>query len=142
MAVAQTPFSETDGRFSPDGRWLAFASDETGRDEIYVQPFPGPGPKVQISVGGGFRAHWSQGGREILYQSSDNQLMAVAVRETGSRVEADTPRPLLSLAGITGWEASPDGQRFLVSKAMSAGLPITIVLNWKPPAPKDDRKDS
>jgi Tol biopolymer transport system component len=134
IVVAQTPFSDAEGRFSPDGRWIAFASNESGRFEIYVQPFPGPGPKAQISVGGGFAAHWSQGGREILYQSSGNQLTAVAVRVTGSRVEADTPRPVLSLAGITDWEVTPDGQRFLVSKAMSAAPPITLVLNWKPPA--------
>jgi Tol biopolymer transport system component len=134
MIVAQTPFSEVDGRFSPDGRWVALASNESGRYEIYVQPFPGPGPKVQISVGGGFGAQWSQAGREILYQSPGNQLTAVAVRVNGSRVEADTPRSLLSLEGITGWEVSPDGQRFLVSKVMSAAPPITLVLNWKPPA--------
>ncbi|MCH8269243.1 MAG: PD40 domain-containing protein [Acidobacteria bacterium] len=74
----QTQFSEGPAVFSPDGRWLAYVSDESGRFEIYVQPFPGPGGKWQISTGGGTEPVWSPSGQELYYRNSD-QMMAVDI---------------------------------------------------------------
>jgi Tol biopolymer transport system component len=136
VPVAQTPSSELFGRFSPDGRWIAFQSGETGRAEIYVQPFPGPGPKLQISVGGGTRPRWRRDGRELFYVAPDNRLMAVPVTEGSSSLDAAIPSSLFTLprSWTFGYEPSPDGQRFLVSTAVSDASPITVILNWKPPA--------
>jgi serine/threonine protein kinase len=72
LSVARTPFTESDGRFSPDGKWIAFNSDETGRMEVYVQPFPGPGAKVQVSTAGGRAPRWPRGGRELFYIAPDH----------------------------------------------------------------------
>ena len=77
----RTPFSETAPRFSPDGRWLAYVSDESGRYEIYVQPYPGPGGKWQISTEGGTEPVWNPNGRELFYRSG-NKMMAVDVRRS------------------------------------------------------------
>src|SRR4029453_12475979 len=78
--VLETTFNETNAQFSPDGRWIAYQSDESGRVEIYVQPFPGPGRKVRISVSGGIQARWRRDGKELFYLGSDNRLMAVPVQ--------------------------------------------------------------
>src|SRR4030095_9293979 len=78
--VVETEFNETNAQFSPDGRWIAYQSDESGRVEIYVQPFPGPGRKVRISVSGGVQARWRRDGKELFYLGSDNRLMAVPVQ--------------------------------------------------------------
>ena len=83
--VARTSFAESNGRFSPDGRWVAYQSNETGRAEVYVQPFPGPGPKSQVSVGGGTLPRWPRDGGELFYLAPDNRLMVVSVsRRRGS----------------------------------------------------------
>lgn len=110
---------------------MAFASDESGRYEIYVQSFPGPGPKVQIStegVQGG--PQWRGDGREIFYASiDDGRLMAVPVRVSGSTLEAGTPVALFTKPeGF--FAAAPDGQRFLVAPTADRAYPITILLNW------------
>jgi len=133
FVVAQTMFEEQEGRFSPDGRWIAFQSNETGRNEIYVQPFPGPGPKVQVSAGGGAAPRWPRAGRELFYQAPDNRIMAVTVTERGSNVIADAPRGLMTLHAGDLYDVSPDGQRVLVNRVVSDVVPITIVLNWSPP---------
>ena len=84
IEVARTPFREFEGRFSPDGHWVAYESTETGRAEIYVQPFPGPGPKSQISVGGGAYPRWRRDGLELFYLAPGKQLMAVSIAQRGS----------------------------------------------------------
>ena len=132
--VASTPFSESSGRFSPDGRWIAFQSDETGRAEIHVQPFPGPGPKSQVSVGGGTLPRWRRDGGELFYLAPDSRLMAVSVTQRASKLETGAPRALFNLATTSTYEPSPDGQRFLVTAVVSQASPITVILNWKPPA--------
>ena len=130
-----TPANEANGRFSPDVRWLAYASDESGRYEVYVQPFPATGGKWQISTAGGGQPVWNRNGKEIFYVSADNKLMAVDVK-ADSGFEAGTPRALFDvrLKTGTGWkyDISPDGQRFLANIAVGetkANL-ITLVLNW------------
>ena len=108
-----TRVHERSPAFSPDGRWLAFESDETGQFEVFVTPYPGPGRKWQVSQGGGMRPAWRRDGREIVYQNKD-VLMAVAVSATSS-LDFAAPRELLKLPPYLGyWAMSPDGARFLV----------------------------
>lgn len=134
--VVQTGFEESVASFSPDGKWIAYQSNESGRNEVYAQPFPGPGRRIQISTNGGLEGRWRGDGREIFYRALDNRVMAVPVLpgstgvvEPGRPVTLFTPR-----AGTTGWIANPDGQRFLIETPLQDALipPITVVLNWKP----------
>ncbi|HYK42718.1 MAG TPA: hypothetical protein VE007_10050 [Thermoanaerobaculia bacterium] len=134
-AFLSTPSSEANGRFSPDVRWLAYTSDDSGRNEVYVQPFPATGGKWQISTAGGGQPVWNRNGKEIFYVSADNKLMVVDVKADPG-FEAGTPRALFDvrLKSGTGWkyDISPDGQRFLANIAVEevkANL-ITLVLNW------------
>ncbi|MFQ5583655.1 MAG: protein kinase, partial [Calditrichia bacterium] len=89
-----TKFSEGAARFSPDGKWIAYFSDESGQDEIYVRPFPGPGGKWQISTAGGYDPYWREDGREIYYPSNDNKMMAVGVKATNEIFEVGSARVL------------------------------------------------
>ena len=75
--VVRTDFNETMAQFSPDGKWIAYQSDKTGRDEIYLRPFPGPGPDTAVSIDGGAQVRWNANGRELLYVAADDRLMAV-----------------------------------------------------------------
>jgi Tol biopolymer transport system component len=131
--VARTPYAESSGRFSPDSHWVAYQSTETGQNEIYVQPFPGPGPKVQVSVGGGTLPRWRRDGAELYYLAPDRRLMAVSVAQSGARLETGPPRVLFTLSTTTAYEPSPDGKRFLVTAVVSEASPISVILNWKPP---------
>jgi eukaryotic-like serine/threonine-protein kinase len=133
--LATTPFAEFDAKFSPDSRWVAFASTETGRAEVYVQQFPGTGPKRQVSEGGGTRPRWRRDASELFYLSSDGRLMSVPLVRQGANLETATPRALFTLKSTSGYEASPDGQRFLVTAVVSEASPISVILNWKPPQP-------
>jgi eukaryotic-like serine/threonine-protein kinase len=134
----RTPFNESAPRFSPDGRWLAYISDESGRWEIYVQPYPGPGGKWQISTEGGTEPVWNRNGRELFYRRGD-KMMAVDIT-TQSSFSAGNPRVLFegryALTPLTfpNYDVSPDGQRFLMLKpseqAGAAPTQINVVLNW------------
>jgi Tol biopolymer transport system component len=132
-----TPFDERSPMISPDGRWLAYISDESGQSEIYVQPFPEAGQKWLISTGGGIEPMWSPDGQELFYRTVD-QMMAVVI-ETEPRFSAGTPRQLYqgrySLddgIGHPRYGVSPDGQHFLMGKAAAEEEPgqIKVVLNW------------
>ncbi len=101
--------------------------------EIYVQPFPGPGPKVQVSEGGGRLPRWRRDGGELFYLAPDRRLMAVSVSQRGSRLETGPPRALFALSTTSAYEPSPDGKRFLVTAVVSEASPITVILNWKAP---------
>ena len=131
--VARTSFAELNARFSPDSRWIAYQSTETGQNEIYLQPFPGAGPKLQVSVGGGRLPRWRRDGGELFYLAPDRRLMAVSVSQSGSGLSTEPPRALFTLSTATRYEPSPDGQRFLVAAVVSEASPITVILNWKPP---------
>jgi Tol biopolymer transport system component len=127
-------FSNSDGHFSPDGRWVAYTSNETGRQEIYVQRFPAPSAKSRISVSGGQRPRWRRDGKEIFYVGDDGRLMATQIK-AGATVEASAPKPVFNLPGpasIEFYDVSGDGRRFLIGSTARAGSrsPITIVLNW------------
>jgi eukaryotic-like serine/threonine-protein kinase len=132
----QTPFSERDPKFSPDARWIAYTSDESGRDEVYVQPFPGPGGKWQVSTEGGYGAVWARNGRELFYRNAD-KMMAVAF-STKPTFTADPPRVLFegkyaqSSRREANYDVTPDAQRFLMitSEAKKASTELYLVVNW------------
>jgi serine/threonine-protein kinase len=134
----QTKFNEMQARFSPDGRWVAYMSEESGRYEVYVQPFPGPGGKWQISTNGGTVPVWAQNGRELFYMSSGKVMsVGVTTQPTFSastpRIVADVPPLLMGRLSNGVYDVSPDGQRFLFVKAnVESGPPdeVHVVLNW------------
>ncbi len=131
----KTPFNEYDGQFSPDGRWVAYVSDEAGKDDVFVTPFPGLGGKWQISTAGGMFPRWRRDGTEIFYLAPDNKLMAAAVNGNGSSFEVGAVKPLFEARALdptrNRFAVSADGQRFLMNSApQTASAPITVVLNW------------
>jgi len=132
--VLQTNADETSARFSPDGHWIVFMSNETGRFEVYVQPFPGPaGKSPPISTNGGVNPQWRADGKEIFYAALDNRLMAVPVTlRANGQVESGVPASLFQLRPRSEYEVSHDGQRFLIHAPTedASASPITIVLNW------------
>jgi serine/threonine protein kinase len=142
--VVQTKSEERDGQFSPDGKWVAYQSDESGRVEIYAQPFPA-GKRELISTGGGAQVRWRPDGKELFYIALDGRLMAVPIRldSAGQTIEAGAPAPLFATrvgGAIQGgnnqqYVVSPDGQRFLMSTVTETHTPaITVILNWTPGA--------
>jgi serine/threonine protein kinase/Tol biopolymer transport system component len=127
-------YNERRARFSPDGHWIVYTSTETGRIEIYVQPFPPTGAKSQISVEGGGYGHWTRGGKEILFDAPGGKIMAVDVK-LGSTLEAGIPRELFQVPGALSlgrWDVTADGERFLLPVTRGASGPVTLttVLNW------------
>ncbi len=132
----RTPFNERAARFSPDGHWLVYVSNESGRDEVYVQPFPGPGGKWQISVSGGTEAVWSHAGSEIFYRSGD-KMMAVSVA-SGRGFSAETPQVLFegrfvpTRRGEAAYDVSPDDRRFVMVQrgVQSVATHLNVVLNF------------
>jgi Tol biopolymer transport system component len=142
----QTPASETYPTFSPDGKWIAYVSNQSGMLEVYVQPYPGPGPRLQVSTAGGTSPAWGPNGAELYYVASAGpqkpgiiNMMAVTVRTTASGISADAPRKLFegrfALTGpVRGYDVTPDGKRFLMvlPKDLPAEPPIELVLvqNW------------
>jgi serine/threonine protein kinase len=132
-----TEATEFTGRFSPDGRWIVYSSDESGKFEVYVQAFPATSGKWQVSVGGGAAPTWSKDGKEIFYLGPDKRLMAVDVKTTGGSLEQGIPKPLfvtdVELYTLPNrYTASKDGKRFLVNNSVesTADKPIAVVLNW------------
>ncbi|HEX7786440.1 MAG TPA: hypothetical protein VF653_09490, partial [Methylomirabilota bacterium] len=134
--VVQTPFIEGHGRISPDGRWIAYSSDESGRFEVYVQTFPGAGGKWQISSRGGFQPTWRADGRELYYLGLDGGMMAVSIAAEAG-FAAGVPAALFNTriplsTAIAQYVPAADGQRFLIiAPEGDAGLtPLTVVLHW------------
>jgi Tol biopolymer transport system component len=135
--LLQSPFDERGARLSPDGRWLAYASNESGHNEVYVVPCPGPGGKWQISTAGGSAPAWRADGKELFFQGADQSIMAVDVR-AGATFEVGVPKLLFKTTLTEGvyagrrWAVSRDGQRLLIntpSGAATAGRFI-VVTNW------------
>ncbi|PYT58963.1 MAG: hypothetical protein DMG35_15905 [Acidobacteria bacterium] len=138
----RSPFNETGGRISPDGLWMAYTSDESGRDEIYVTSYPEPRGKWRISTEGGTQAEWRRDARELFYRAPDWKLMAVPIN-SGTRLNAGRPRALFEIppdarpwlqGGVDQREyaASSDGQRFLIGVPVGeeSSTPLTVVVNW------------
>ena len=118
-AFLRSPFSETQPAFSPDGRWLAYSSNESGDGEVYVRPFPGPGGKSQISTGGGSHPIWSRDGRRLFFMDPDWRIMVVDYTASSDSFAAGKPRvwsqkSSLYLGGNYPYALAPDGQRFAV----------------------------
>src|SRR5262245_59321567 len=132
-----TKANETAGTISPDGRWLAYASDESGRYEVWVQSFPGGGGKRQGSNGGGGGPRWRRDGRELFYYSGDGKLMAAQV-SSGESFDTSAPVPLFEFrAGVAmtryaSYAVTRDGQRFLINELvdMEPNAPLIVVTNW------------
>jgi Tol biopolymer transport system component len=132
----RTPANEGGPAFSPDGHWLAYSSDDSGRLEVYVQPYPGPGEKWQISTDGGKEPVWNRNGRELFYRNG-NRMMAVDVM-TQPTFSAGKARLLFegqyrsTNLSLPRYDVTPDGQLFLLAKQSErATAPqINIVLNW------------
>jgi Tol biopolymer transport system component len=136
----QTPVHERDGQFSPDGKWVAYQSNEAGHFEIYLRPFPGPGDRVQVSSSGGQQVRWARDGSEIFYVAADQQLTSVRVTiGANGKIALGTPVPLFrtefdnSFLARQQYVVSPDGQRFLMNASTNVIEPpsITLILNWK-----------
>jgi len=137
----KTDANELWGQFSPDGRWVAYQSNETGRYEIYVRPFAELGGPVPISTAGGVYPRWSRDGKELYFIAPDAKLLAVKIRATAAAVEAGAPAVLFQTqkvgAGLNvigrghQYDVTADG-RFLINTAEPDASPITLLLNWKP----------
>ena len=139
VVLLQTEFSETAARFSPDGRWISYISNESGRPEIYLRPFsvsadgtPSVGGKWQVSKDGGAGPRWRRDSRELYFRSATGAVMTVDV-STGSGWATSLPRALtIRLPSQIGYDVSADGQQFLVSTPVtpSPSEPVSVVLNW------------
>ncbi len=139
MSVVNTKGERTAGQFSPDGRWVAYCSNESGRREVVVAPFPGPGGRWQVSTAGGSEPRWRRDGRELFYLAPDGKLMAVEVKrgptfEVGEAIPLfqTRRRELVSFGDLFSYDVSADGQRFLISTDVGEATPspVTVVLNW------------
>ena len=132
----ETAFNESTGVFSPDGRWMAYVSDESEQREVYVAAFPGGAQKQQISTEGGVKPQWRRDGREIFYEALDRSLMAVEVEATAETLVVGETQRLFQMPPRSSpaptYSAMPDGQRFLVVTPVETEVstPLTVVLNW------------
>lgn len=139
--VVQSQFEERDAQFSPDGNWIAYHSNRDGRHEVYVEPFPGPGERMRISIAGGAQARWREDGRELFYLTLEGMLTAVpiSVRPDGRAMQPGPAEPLfqanvgdiLSIAQQQ-YIVTDRGQRFLVDSVVEqTAAPISLILNWR-----------
>jgi Tol biopolymer transport system component/predicted Ser/Thr protein kinase len=135
---AQDRFNEAWARFSPDTRWVAYQSDESGQNEIYIRPFPGPGEKFRVSTGGGTSPVWGPslgaGRRELFYVSRDGKLLSSTVKLTAQSAEPSVPRELFpippGLFDIQPYDVTADGQRFLIKTPSDSPQPLNVIVNW------------
>jgi Tol biopolymer transport system component len=136
----QTEANELWGQFSPDGRWVAYQSNETGRFEIYVRAFRGPGVQTLLSTAGGVYPRWSPDGKELYYVAPDARLMAVPIHATAKTMQAGVPSALFQTRKVGGglnvisrghqYDVAPDG-RFLIDVETGATpTPLTLLMNW------------
>jgi hypothetical protein len=141
VPVVQTDADERLARLSPDGRWVAFVSNNSGVFEVYVQPFPGPGRRSQVSTKGGDQPQWRSDGAELFYVALDGRLTATSIKVAADHQSIDVGPPLPLFVTQIGngprvvavdYVASIDGQRFLVKRLLreAGGTPLRVVLNW------------
>jgi Tol biopolymer transport system component len=139
--VAQTAFFENSGVFSPDGRWIAYSSNEAGQTNVYVQPFPAGIAKYQVSRDGGMGPHWRRDGRELFYVGGDGTIMAVRIDASG-QFRAGEPEALFFSDALNNsffqWAVAGDGKRFLLNARpqQSSSMPLSVVMNWTAPLQK------
>ena len=136
--VVATPAEERYAKLSPDGRWLAYVSNENGRFEVYVQPMPQTGSKWLVSRGGGLQPQWSADGGDLYFIATDRKLMVMGITTDGAALVPSVPTALMN-TNVTEWELSnqgtgyvvpPDGKRILISTSTDVGRPITLLQNW------------
>jgi serine/threonine protein kinase len=135
---AKSQFAQRSGHFSPDGRWVAYTSRESGREEVYVAPFPGPGGKWEVSSTGGKMPRWRRDGRELYFFAEADTLMAAEVEASPNKFEVRIVRPLFrvnlapeALERSGSFDVAADGTRFIISASSDeAQPPVTLVLNW------------
>jgi Tol biopolymer transport system component len=136
IPVMTTPFTIDELQVSPDGRWIAYNLDETGRAEVYIQPFLTSGERIRISRHGGCQPKWRQDGKELFYLALDGTMMALEIK-TGAALEPGVPQPLFQTwinvdPGIDQYAVTGDGQRFIVITPAEGQkpTPFNVVLNW------------
>jgi len=127
-----TQFDELAPQFSPDGRWILYTSDESGKTELYAAPFPGPGSRWQISEGGARGGDWLRGGREITYLTLDRKQVSVQVKADASGFETGLPRVLFAANSADFFRSDPSGERELmaVPPETAQSTPINLISNW------------
>jgi eukaryotic-like serine/threonine-protein kinase len=145
LAILQTSHDEFRGQLSPNGKWLAYVSDESSRNEVYIRAFPGErsgaGGKWQVSDQGGGIPRWRGDGKELFYVTTTNRLMAAAIGENATSVQAGAPRELFTFPTSAGtvvgftYDVTADGQRFLgmesAAGSQAASAPLTVIVNWQ-----------
>jgi len=141
--VVQTDADERSARLSPDGRWVAFVANNSGVFEVYVQPFPGPGRRLQVSTKGGDQPQWRSDGAELFYIALDGRLTATSIKPAADHQSIDVGPPLplfvaqvgavVNPVGAANYAPSVDGQRFLLNRLLrdAGGTPLRVVLNWR-----------
>ena len=140
LLYLRTPSIERQGQFSPDGRWIAYSSDESGVFDVYARRFPDTGQCWRVSTGGGGQPVWRADGQELFYLSEQHQLMSAAIVSAADALIVQPPRPLFELPrgealdNRSGYAATPDGQRFLfnvqANEPMAARIVANVLLNW------------
>jgi Tol biopolymer transport system component len=132
--LAGSKADDSSSQLSPDDRWVAWASDESGQYEVYVAPFTGPGARVQVSRAGGVQPRWNPAGGEIFFKTPDNTLTAVPIASATGTFSVGAPVPLFQIVEFLGWtyDVTADGQRFLVREPLTEGdvSPITLLTDW------------
>ena len=137
ISFLQTGFDEIRPAMSPDGKWIAYFSNESDAQQVYVRPFPGPGGKYQVSTTPGSRPRWRRDGKELYYLGNDNRLMAAEVSSKGETFIVGVVRPLFETRPLFGptniFDVTADGKRFLVNTIIgeTTSSPITLVVNWQ-----------
>jgi hypothetical protein len=139
VPLLESPFQESQPQFSPDGQWLAYMTNESGRQEVFIRPFARDGDKVQVSTAGGGWPRWRRDGKEIFYLAPDRAMVAVPLTRQGARLEIGAGRPLFTMRtrpqarlDSYNYDVSADGQRFLVNTFVeqSTSSAVSIVINW------------
>jgi hypothetical protein len=134
--LIRSTFVDNQPQVSPDGRWIAYASDQSSRNDVYIEPFPPRGAKWQLSAEGGTQPRWRRDGKELFYRTTEGAIMSVPISASGDTLEISTPVPLFTVALPSApgfqYDVSADGSRFLVNAANAdrGSAPVTFVTNW------------
>jgi serine/threonine-protein kinase len=130
--IVESEFTNRLGKLSPDGKWLAYTSNETGRFEVYVRPFPGPGGKQQISIAGGDQPMWSRDGKELFYRTG-NKLVSASLQigsDVAVRSRAELFEDTFETSSATDYDVSADGKSFLMLQRVDNTRQIAVFVNW------------
>ena len=134
--VVATKFQDVTPSFSADGKWLAYTNNETGRQEVYIQPFPSGAGRWQVSTAGGVWPSWRKDGKELFFFSPDQQIMAVDVNQNGASLRLGAPHALFKATTVSGsngpYTVSADGKKFVMNTVTPESItePLTLITNW------------